>query len=897
MKIIYNSFLDSGYYVDYSKVEPQYFFDRRIVGPQGLLEVLEMLTGLSGSYIGVNERKVKYKQILEAFLNNNNNNVFFKDAFKTDPLGTAGELLKYRDQLILTGWNSTVRINSQKIDDLAGVEQFKQIDPGFEDRYMAVLEALKLKDDIDIESIEVKESEEPLHPFFKELFSVLSNKGVAVNYNGDYSTASEDSNLEKIKAAIIDEKDVELNNDKNDNSFQILLFKSDWEAAHFFAAQDLNNASTVIINTINKVFDSVIRSYGKPGTGAKVQDENPALIQLFKLATVLFVKPFNILRYKEYLQMPLHPVPAKLRYRLLKSLTDSGGFNAEEFNGMINDYCEVENVENNKKADYKDFLLLKGSGEETIRVKTVKQFYNSLNSWIVKRMHSGEIESETVKQLNYLKSLNNLLILSLGNTEEIQSKELLRLCDLIYEPLEVKISNAEKDSPDVIAHPGQLIGDVDLTIWLDFYNSEIVPEKYNFLNDSELNDLEGEGCKVWKRSEQTSAVFDGFKNAILRTQERICLVVVEKSGDDAAVDHPLYSYLRAKISNIEDFIIPVSLDSNIEITGWKKIPVINRNNVLLPEKQNYIHIDNGDKIPPREKESYSSVELLIQHPFDWLFQYPLKINPGFTYDVKDVETTMGDVAHGFIHDIITGNDKDLTRIKESIKKSYNDLLSDAILKHGALLLLDENRFVRERLISQLESSLNKLIEIIEENNLIITGTEVKYEGKLPALNYQLFDSYIDLLLENKNTGKKYVFDLKWTRKDSKYLSKLKNGKAIQLELYKELIESKDNAGEVITAYFLLSHGVLISAYEFKNNEGVVKIDSEVVNVIDKISNSINFRKNELNKGIVEDAENEKISNLDYGKDPKKERIPLDEMSGKKKPNYYSKYGVFKGNYQ
>ena len=68
---------------------------------------------------------------------------------------------------------------------------------------------------------------------------------------------------ELVNALLSKDKQISLDESMKEK-FQLLSFKSDMEAAHFFASQDLNSPGTLIINSDNRVFDSVVKSFGKP---------------------------------------------------------------------------------------------------------------------------------------------------------------------------------------------------------------------------------------------------------------------------------------------------------------------------------------------------------------------------------------------------------------------------------------------------------------------------------------------------------------------------------------------------------------------------------------------------------------------------------------------------------
>jgi len=210
-----------------------------------------------------------------------------------------------------------------------------------------------------------------------------------------------------------------------------------------------------------------------------------------------------------------------------------------------------------------------------------------------------------------------------------------------------------------------------------------------------------------------------------------------------------------------------------QVPGWKPLPFTQKKRISMPTRKEKLKIHKQDKITPREKESYSSISTLIQYPFDWVFQYALQIRPGYTFELKDVETTLGDVAHNMIHDLFTAHRYSLPDIRKALDQDYERLLDEAIVKYGAILLLTENTNDLQRLKYQLRKSILTLLEIIEENGLTLTGSEVEMAGETylgaPGDN-QTLTGKIDLMLEEKN-GEKVVIDMKWTSYKKRYIDK------------------------------------------------------------------------------------------------------------------------------
>ena len=92
------------------------------------------------------------------------------------------------------------------------------------------------------------------------------------------------SNLSKIKEIVVNGgSDVKLN--AGDNSFQIIRFNDEQEAADFLTNQIHAGRSddTVIINVRNNLLNDAMTGYKMPSSGAQITVANTPYVQLFKL--------------------------------------------------------------------------------------------------------------------------------------------------------------------------------------------------------------------------------------------------------------------------------------------------------------------------------------------------------------------------------------------------------------------------------------------------------------------------------------------------------------------------------------------------------------------------------------------------------------------------------------
>src|ERR1700676_3067011 len=119
----------------YQDLQPRDRFNESICGPQGFLGLLELRLGLASKPVTSAGRIVQYREFLQKAASIKER--FYTASFARDPLAVAETLLRWRDELVLAGWDGCPDpAASRRIRDLADVEGLAGLDlsPGFGDR-------------------------------------------------------------------------------------------------------------------------------------------------------------------------------------------------------------------------------------------------------------------------------------------------------------------------------------------------------------------------------------------------------------------------------------------------------------------------------------------------------------------------------------------------------------------------------------------------------------------------------------------------------------------------------------------------------------------------------------------------------------------------------------------
>jgi ATP-dependent helicase/DNAse subunit B len=215
----------------------------------------------------------------------------------------------------------------------------------------------------------------------------------------------------------------------------------------------------------------------------------------------------------------------------------------------------------------------------------------------------------------------------------------------------------------------------------------------------------------------------------------------------------------------------------------------------------------------RNYESFSSLDMLIQNPFDYVLQYVFKCNETSRTNLSAVK---GNVVHKMFNNAVLESDNDWTKLKAALVDNFDENFDKAVNEVGIELLSLNNRLTYNLFKNVIKTcSIPSFINIIEDNDLSIVGSEEDIMVDFEKIGK--FNAKIDMVLKNPE-GKYVIMDFKWTDgKDKKREGEIKNNMEMQLALYAQAVrqhfgEGDESSVEAI-GYFMLRQGVFITEYQ------------------------------------------------------------------------------------
>ena len=461
-------------------------------------------------------------------------------------------------------------------------------------------------------------------------------------------------------------------------------------------------------------------------------------------------------------------------------------------------------------------------------------------------------------------------------------KTLIQWAQSLYESGDYKLYNAQAHCRNLITQPSNMISRAAKVIWCDFYGDDAKKLSTDFLSPYEQQELKNHGVRLWDKDNESKLLNILSALPLHHTSESLTVITCDKLGAGKLPLHPLYHLIQDAANKQDGDVLYNAL-------ATKEVEMVD--NRRDSDKEKICFDAKEHPVTWADTESFSSMEKLLQDPFDYFMLYPLQFQDISDTNIK-LPTTYGNVAHETIEYLFT-TDRGSNTLTGYVESHYEEALHRALLRKGALLLLPEHHLDKDRLTYQLRKCVKNLAALVEENGLTVINCEQKELGQLDFEEEIFLKGYIDMVLEDES-GNEVVFDLKWTSKKDKFQKMLEKNRALQLAIYQAMLKKHSSESAVVrTAYYVMPQGKLFSSDIFKGaNFEQITPDSQG-DVMDQLRKGYTERRKEINEGVIETADKEPVADLRYS--GAAGVFPLESEGSrpaKKVENKYSDYKCF-----
>ena len=838
IKIIYNPLYDGEIYLG----DQPNAMGANYLGTSGLLEELGLRLGIPTQTKSDVERQADYLNAMQKHVSGTT----FEKAAQVDPFGVASKLLRWRDDLLMAGWDGKgTETKLAKLSVLAKIETdfSSKGEPDFWREVCEACENKSLADSIAVIQIDCPWSEIPA--IVQCTLKHLEDHGISLLRTVPETTTPAKLDIAKIK----------------------LLEFDDVNEAYEWMVQVELPENTVVVNRDNMRLNYTLYTWNKPEVPASVTQSNPQLLQLFKLSLSVLARPTNIYNLVSYLQLPKSPIPGKLRNELARVLLKNGGFGEKKKrdDGQWRDDWEdtiasfeflndKEKATPQAKAKKMPFLnVIRKSYDSGIAKEDLVDYITQLQQWVRGFNGRDDMPEERVKQLHELSDLLSSFstaTTSLPNLiayDEIE-KRLLQ----IYRPMNYALQQPERGSLNVINDVRCMAIPANTLVWLDCQAEDTEIDPYDFLNSDERAYLCNNNVLLPDFGQHLKTLRNERIRLLNAVKDQVILVRSAYDGTTRLSEHSMVAeanYMNGGKMPSESPDIIFTMQTGNMVTK------------PIDHYQSQFAYELGPLAYKGRKESNTSIDTLIQLPFNYVMQHVAQLPMPDDEQLKSTYLTKGLVAHYFFQHIIEDGEKDYTKMHNLTENEFDQRLDDAINATGLILLQPENASELHNFKEDLKESMLALISIMEQLQLKPVGCELPFPANendpLPLEDIGAFGARIDFLLTNSQ-GDYVIFDFKWSF-GKRYKEKLEQNNAIQLELYRQTVLATYPGKRVVgIGYYLMPVKQLITS-DFDEIEGSslikhIDIDVETGDLFEKIKKAYQYRMDEIKQGHIEEAE-------------------------------------------
>ena len=832
------------------------------VGPQGLLHLLESILGLSGHPADTEYLRLEaFRQTIRQYLTEAEN-AFFATSFHADQFATAADLLARRDELLSAGWDFQETTNlPSRLVELARLESkwsrsnFQY--PGYADRLEEVFRLLPrlkhpIRDFFHLEPFDL------LPRAIQRLLTLLPDTASGSfrleKYEPDFHTPGGDLGIFRdalLSRASGKKQKAEA---RGDGSLLLLSCQTGVEGAEYIAQLLRKNPSfrpALLVPEKNRVLDAALIQEGLPSLGIQSASLARPSLQILKLIPAFLWSPIDPYKILEFVSLPVKPIPDDLAQVIASQMSQNPGLQGEKWNRAIARYFEDlrqpgGHAYEEANSAYRFWFGRKRYPiDQAVPREDVIQLYEKVRFWALEAYDAGMgnsllVLSEQAKRI--------VELLSALPEEDLSQLELERIVRTIYQPSPVVFHEAEATHLRYVHQPGAFLDPVDELIWWNFVETEPL-QFFSRWYPPETEHLEALGVQIDPPALQNQRQLWQRIQPILKTGKRLLLVIPQNLRGEATNPHPLMGDLEATFSNLDLLRCKLAtkekamlLASHFELPGITTLPYHH-----LGRPQPFIQAPKLNQLAARKNETFSSLNALFYYPYQWVFQYKLKLKKSSILSIVPDETLMGNLAHRLFEKLFEENF--YTWDKNQLEAWVEATAKDLFFKEGAVLLLYGREPERIRFLKQVQFAAWTLVTHIRNNQWTVEKSEIALEGQFADTAVK---GIADVVLQ-RGENEKVVLDLKWRGARFRENS-IRNEEDLQLVLYSNLACAQKDWAH--TAYFIINRSQLLARTNHAFGEIIPlapQSDPKEVNerIWQRMTHTYHWRMQQLATGTVE----------------------------------------------
>ncbi len=777
-----------------------------VVGPQGMLDILETAFGLSEP---PSASVVRIAAWQAALVTTDTPHRFWSRSLAVDGWSSARTLLGWRDTLVEAGWRADHAWPPGRLADLAAAaDAVVDMPAGIADRLIRAIDAIT--PDI-VQIIRRVRLVDPraLHSCgWRRLFDRLEGSGVVLEEIATVPAAPAESALGKLQRWMLGEG---AHSDVPDGTLTLATASSGVLASEVIgqwvqsAAGATASLAIVAQEGDTELLDHGLALAGQPRAGRSRRSPHRGTLQLLLLGFKIAWQPFDAHALMELLMFAHSPVGRRAAWRLAAALEAAPGRGSDEW---LQAWVDIEAGEVAASANDKDLAQV------SVRLARWRAWAEPVISDPIKGMAAAEAVAICDRTIawaiaRYAAEQDPLYLATATLAGDVRGavialgREYLprTLVErMIDQALDTGHGNPGSDPEAApwrsVAHPGAVWGPADQLVWWNFTATREGTERPPWTL-AERDILAAAGCPLDDTALAGRAMSAAWERAILNCRSHLLLVNSGLDAHDEGTYHPLAHRIAPALeASADDVRLEDALSQGALLLAGQTLARIALVPAEIPQARAVWTTPAGyaDRAAGTT-ESATSFENLLSCQLMWALRHVARVRIGRARSIPDENRLLGNLAHALAREIFQPGpppapETAATRTGELLGAAIDRLA--APLRHPAFA--DELAFAERRL----PLAMAELARTLIANDLTVEAAELQVSGDFEeALAVR---GAIDLVAHDA-AGAPVIIDLKWTRSPRSRLDELTSGRAVQLATYGAMLAGDQpyRAG-----YFLLN---------------------------------------------------------------------------------------------
>lgn len=802
MKVVFGASLDAR-----QGPSARSFFNEPLVGPMGLLGLLETYLGLAAPDAPEARRVAVYLGALQQADADAAQPRFYRASLQADSFGTATRLLQWRDTWKLGGWAGQAGADAPpRVRDLAAVEQAATavtaaaLPAGLAERLAACAAALRATGSRPFSAVTLLEPPETLPLAWQQVLALLP--GVTVQPPAPQGTGALRRLQQAALQAVTQGRTAGALADwADDGSVTCVRPPNATTAAHWLGALHAAQPQAdrlVVAETGGSSLDTTLESIGSVRCGFESGSTLRPPLQALGLAFELCWDPLDISRLVDFLTHPVGPFGRSARQRLAEAVAEQPGIGGPKWT-KARDAAVQAAAEHGDALRAEIAFWLEGprfSRHDGLPVEHARARAERLRDVFHRRLGAG------AEQAAVFGPAHRQCAAVLGSLAELAAQGQARVSPRELQQLLARATPQGSGHPEARPQVGCMrsarqaaacVEPADEVLWwLPEAPTLPAPPPWSAAERQALQDL---GVALPDPARELAAQALQWLRPLLAARQRFVLVLPPEGTEV----HPTRQLLQQLVPTLEPTATRIDPHSTPQATPVPRQP--------LPAVPRYLQLPAPVALPERP-HSYTALNELFNAPALYVLKKVAALKPNEVLAAADGNRLLGVLAHRVFEQLFSHEDA-LSWSDERASAWLPTIIGPLLQAEGATLLMQGAGVGQQRFRLLCQRAVCALLAHLREAGALRVQTEARLEGEFA--DGVALGGTLDLLVHLPGE-RCAVIDMKWSG-TSRHRKLLAEGGHLQLALYSSLVAQQPPARQapVALGYFIIdSRALLVS---------------------------------------------------------------------------------------